>query len=525
MGGTLISALPESGRVLNTDRVRFRCSGGHIRKLPWRTIRKGHKCVYCFRHRHGEWKLEDYATYAEDRGGTLLTLASGKIRHKDYLSFRCAKGHVWKTMAFCIRRSGTWCRKCHCERSRLPLDEARSLAKERGGELLSTTYRNAHTALRWRCGAGHVFRSTWNCVTRGRWCPKCKQGRGERIVRAYFEALFGEPFPRCRPAWLEGLRGVPLELDGYCQQRAIAFEHQGMHHYRSVKHYGGSTDLPQVRAHDRLKRRLCYERGVALIEVPEIGAGLPLPELRNFIVESCDKAGVPVPLSRRHISINIGGTYCSAEDRKKYDKLKLLVESRGGQLLSTEYVTARTPMRVMCECGHEWESPYYSLLKNWCVKCRNRGSQLRQRNRSRSEFCAGTVFDRAKREADEREVRCLSRTYVSARLPLNWKCKKCGYVWAAPACRILAGCGCRKCGLSRGHEKMRLTIGDMQRVARERDGVCLSRVYRNAFAKLKWRHNTCGTVFFASADSVRNGGTWCPPCGRKAAAAKRRRAK
>lgn len=344
-------------------------------------------------------------------------------------------------------------------------------------------------------------------------------------MRAYFEALFGKPFPRCRPQWLKGLRNRSLELDGYCSDLRIAFEHQGMHHYRSVEHYGRPTNLLKVQSHDRLKRRKCRDHGIALIEVPEIGAGVPLRQLRHFIVKSCDRAGVPVPKSRLKVAIDIGGAYTTSADREKYEEIRKVVESRGGRLLSTEYVTARTPMRVKCGCGHEWESPPYVLVKHWCIQCRNRDNQLRLRNRPRSEGGAGTVFDRVKREATERGIICLSETYVTARLPLRWKCRNCGHVWDAPAYRIAGGSGCRPCGLARGHAKTRLTIEEMQRVAREREGECLSKVYRNAFAKLKWRHNLCGTVFFASADSVRNAGSWCPPCGRKAAAAKRRRGK
>ena len=78
----------------------------------------------------------------------------------------------------------------------------------------------------------------------------CRAYPGEDIIRNY------------RPSWLEG-----LELDIYLPGRKIAYEYQGIQHYRAVKHWGGDEKLALQRERDEKKRRLCQERGIRLIEV------------------------------------------------------------------------------------------------------------------------------------------------------------------------------------------------------------------------------------------------------------------
>ena len=53
----------------------------------------------------------------------------------------------------------------------------------------------------------------------------------------------------------------------------------------------------------------------------------------------------------------------------------------------------------------------------------------------------------------------------------------------------------------------KLTIEQMQALAKERDGVCLSTTYVNAHTKLRWRCAE-GHEWETTPDSVK-GGSWC----------------
>lgn len=468
------------------------------------------------------WTLNDYAAYARKKGGKLLTRGIARVRTFDRLQFRCGEGHVWEAEAQSVKRNKRWCMKCAHASRRLQIASVEDFAASRGGVLLSTEYVNTSSPLRWRCAAGHEFRCSWNNASRGRWCPHCKTPRGERITRAYFEALFGEKFPRCRPSWLQGDHGVALELDGYCEALGLAFEHQGMHHYRSVEHYGRKTDLERVKRHDRRKVVLCRKRGVAIIAIPEVGTLTAATKLRDVIIKKCDAAGVPVPRENRALVIKTGGAYATIEEIERYAEIRQLVEERGGALLSPSYHDAHTPLRVRCKCGHEWEALYGTLRRSWCRKCGSTRGHEKQRGQSRTGDKTRGVFEQAVEAAKKRRITCLSNEYLTARIPLRWKCDDCGHEWATAAYNIRQGTGCRRCSLKAAGEKRRYTLEQLQSIARKRNGVCLSKEYVGVFEPLRWRHEVCGHEFEMPLNSVIHSGAWCPPCSRVLAAKKRK---
>jgi hypothetical protein len=151
----------------------------------------------------------------------------------------------------------SWCPACDVERRRLhpprpqiPRGSVEELVQGRGGEIvqvLDAQWNGLRTRLEIRCADGHEWNVTaGNLVHAGSWCPECRN-KGERIVRAIFEATFGTRFPKSRPSWLQAATGKKLELDGYCESLRLAFEYQGPHHFAEES----------VRATDTLKRKAC----------------------------------------------------------------------------------------------------------------------------------------------------------------------------------------------------------------------------------------------------------------------------
>jgi hypothetical protein len=101
--------------------------------------------------------------------------------------------------------------------------------------------------------------------------------------------------------------------------------------------------------------------------------------------------------------------------------------------------------------------------------------------------------------------RCLSTQYVNANTSLEWECAEGHRWWAAPG-SVKSGTWCGTC--VRGPA---LTLTDMQHVARERGGRCLSERYVNSITRLEWECAE-GHRWFANAGNVRRG-TWCSICG------------
>jgi len=117
--------------------------------------------------------------------------------------------------------------------------------------------------------------------------------------------------------------------------------------------------------------------------------------------------------------------------------------------------------------------------------------------------------------AGGRRGRCLSDVYVDSKTKLRWRCAD-GHEWKARPNHVKEGSWCLHC--SGGAKK---TIGEMQKVAKERGGECLSEVYVNSRTKLRWRCAD-GHEWKARPHNIKRG-QWCPVCAGKKRLETRRR--
>lgn len=249
----------------------------------------------------------------------------------------------------------------------------RQLAEERGGKCLSSSYQNVHKKLKWVCAQGHQWSAAPHKIIIGRWCPTCCGSRGERICRAYFEQLFQRPFPASKPSWLKNERRNQMELDGYCAPLKLAFEHQGKQHGIEVQFFQrpGTGRFAKQQLDDVTKARLCSERGISLVCVPEIPTLLPVTELRSFIRRECERLGVLVPLSFDSQPVSLVGVYSTSLDSERMEELRAIAASRGGRCLAESYSGSATKVQWCCRQGHIWEATPQSVKNEgtWCRSC------------------------------------------------------------------------------------------------------------------------------------------------------------
>ena len=110
--------------------------------------------------------------------------------------------------------------------------------------------------------------------------------------------------------------------------------------------------------------------------------------------------------------------------------------------------------------------------------------------------------------ARTRAGRCISKLYVNSTVPLLWECAS-GHQWSAVPASIRKGTWCPDCAGVR-----RLTLEQMNEIAKSRGGRCLSIRYRNSATKLEWRCSV-GHEWSATPLQVKKG-HWCPFCARVA---------
>lgn len=110
--------------------------------------------------------------------------------------------------------------------------------------------------------------------------------------------------------------------------------------------------------------------------------------------------------------------------------------------------------------------------------------------------------------AIERGGKCLSSEYINTKTPLKWECKY-GHQWTATVSNIIYGkTWCPKCD-----PEKKLTIEEMQKIASEHNGKCLSLKYKNTRTKLEWECEH-GHRWKSTPNNIRKG-RWCPICGHK----------
>jgi len=172
--------------------------------------------------------------------------------------------------------------------------------------------------------------------------------------------------------------------------------------------------------------------------------------------------------------------------------LEKTANSKGGTCLAKVYNSAKTPITWECSQGHQWKaSPDNVRNKNsWCPHCAG---------------MAKNSIEDAKDLASKNKGKCLSNKYINNRRPLLWECSE-GHQWESTFhCVQDLGSWCPHCA-----GNIRLTIEEMEELAIDRGGLCISTNYVNTSTKLRWQCSE-GHKWEATPDNVKRG-RWCPEC-------------
>ena len=176
--------------------------------------------------------------------------------------------------------------------------------------------------------------------------------------------------------------------------------------------------------------------------------------------------------------------------RLSIEEMREIAKKKGGECLSEKYVNCDFKLRWRCGKGHEWDASPDSVKRiSWCP------------------ICGGTnmlTIEEMQEIAKNKGGQCLSDKYIKANLKLKWKCKR-GHEWMATPSKIKRGTWCPVCS-----NETSVTIEEMQEIAKNKGGQCLSDKYHNSTTKLDWMcHNK--HKWSATPRSI-TVGYWCPEC-------------
>lgn len=126
--------------------------------------------------------------------------------------------------------------------------------------------------------------------TRQRGAPK--ESRGEAECRRVLQKYLRKPFANCRPDFLRNpVTGnqFNLELDCYDESLKLAVEYNGAQHYKYIPYFHKNKEaFLNQKYRDQMKRHLCRENGVNLIEVPNT---VQVDKIESYLVDKLTRIG------------------------------------------------------------------------------------------------------------------------------------------------------------------------------------------------------------------------------------------
>lgn len=189
-------------------------------------------------------------------------------------------GHIWETAASeILLGSKSWCPVC-AKTAKIDISVFHNIAKNKEGNCLTNNYNNQKDKLKFICKNNHIWEAKAAHIRAGHWCPNCNTYISEEICRFVFESIFeGFKFKKYKADWLVNKHGYKLELDGFCEELGIAFEHNGKQHYGFDIFNLGDAGMLRAKENDKIKKELCLLKGIKLIEIPEL---FTLTKPKNF---------------------------------------------------------------------------------------------------------------------------------------------------------------------------------------------------------------------------------------------------
>ncbi|MCG7346083.1 hypothetical protein MHZ92_18380 [Sporosarcina sp. ACRSL] len=227
---------------------------------------------------------------AESKGGQCLSTVYRNRKH--YYEFKCREEHRWTT-TFEVLSQGSWCPQC-AGNAKLTVEEMKQFAASQGGKCLSNEYINNNTHLLWECNKEHQWKATPSNILRGKWCPTCNKKK--RLTINIFTEIANKRGGKC------------LSSTYINQKTRLAFECQHGHQWDA---------LPN-----------------------NIQKGKWCPT-------------------------------CKGNRKKTIKDAQLIAQQKQGKCLSTEYVNNKSELQWECSEGHIWTSNYSNIQQgSWCPQCR-----------------------------------------------------------------------------------------------------------------------------------------------------------
>jgi hypothetical protein len=221
-------------------RVLIQCHNRHTWKcVPHDIMSCNSWCAKCSGNCPEQARDKFYETVTSNQGEVLEPYINSSSR----VRVRCINRHEWN----CVPGNviyGDWCRACNDTCPKEAYKRLCSIVADNKGEILEN-YVNSQTKISFKCKRGHIWKTCpTNITNSGCWCPQCNESHGERAVRSILER-YNIPFTTQKE--LPSLPGYYFDFYFHFQNKEFYIEYDGEQHFRHVKFFSKTQEIYQYR--------------------------------------------------------------------------------------------------------------------------------------------------------------------------------------------------------------------------------------------------------------------------------------
>lgn len=273
-------------------------------------------------------------------------------------------------------------------RKEVMFERAKKMASERNFKLLSTTYTNNHTKMKWRCLAkNHEWEATYNGIQRGSGCPYCwgknfKHSHGyiqKEIEKMGFELLSKK------------YKSINQKLEVKCKKG-----HIWNPTFKNLRNGHGCPVCSGRKVEMDVILYFCKEKGIECLSEKYTDNKTPLKWKcsKGHIWESTFYS---IRYFKKHFC-----KICKKERKTTIEKVKKIAEEKGGKCLSGKIEKCDSKLKFECCNGHTWEALGSTIKRNWCPYCANLLSLSELKCKYILEQITGLKFHKTRNELNGR---------------------------------------------------------------------------------------------------------------------------
>ncbi len=226
-----------------------------------------------------------------------------------------------------------------------------NIVSRKNGKVLKY-YLNCKTKLEIICSEGHEFKISPHKLYGGKWCSYCTRSISEEFTRFVFEKIFNDKFEKYK-FWY---KNHYIELDGFNPRLNIAFEYNGLQHYRKNEFIRTDDQLDHQQFLDSLKVEYCGENKINFIVIPF--------NVSHYDISALIKTQLGIESDIKIDYNNFSDNYSYIRNKK--DKLRNYALLKNGKILEF----GSNFVKLECARGHIWNSENWILKKgHWCKIC------------------------------------------------------------------------------------------------------------------------------------------------------------